>query len=373
MKKKVTNLIITAVIGVSMNGILTVPIYATPLLSETKKIIQIEVMPVITTPNNPAFTLSREDIPVIIDKKNEINTNDSIETKIQKYDNKIQESMIKIIKVNKEIDSNEKEIISMKIKIKNKQIEYDENFNIFQQRARIMYVNGGGYSVLINYVDAVTSGKNILDVVDKIDTLRIIAKMDNEIMNEVKKAQEELKIQEKIIIAQEKQLITDRTAIENELNIITKDKEVQLRLLAEQNQIRLLIRGNSIQAPFKMSPDASARAISVITEGQKYLGIPYVWGGTTPSGFDCSGFTQYILNKNGINIPRVAEDQQQVGMSVSSSQIQPGDLVFFGYPAHHVGVYVGGGQFMHAPHTGDVVKISGLDLGTVTTVKRVLY
>jgi cell wall-associated NlpC family hydrolase len=87
-----------------------------------------------------------------------------------------------------------------------------------------------------------------------------------------------------------------------------------------------------------------------------------VWGGSKPGGFDCSGLCQYLYGQEGVQIPRVSQDQFRAGRSVPSSQMQPGDLVFFqkNGDVHHVGIYMGGGKFLHAPHTGDVVKISSL-------------
>jgi len=106
------------------------------------------------------------------------------------------------------------------------------------------------------------------------------------------------------------------------------------------------------------------RELAAMAVAKKYLGTPYQWGGESPStGFDCSGLTQYAYHQAGVDLPRVAEDQFNVGMHVGRAQLEPGDLVFFqdstGY-IHHMGMYVGGGKFLHAPHTGDVVKISNL-------------
>ncbi len=91
----------------------------------------------------------------------------------------------------------------------------------------------------------------------------------------------------------------------------------------------------------------------------QYLGTPYVWGGASPRGFDCSGFTMYVYAQVGVSLPHNAATQYGMGVPVSRSDLQPGDLVFF-YGLGHVGLYIGGGSFIHAPHTGDVVKISSL-------------
>jgi cell wall-associated NlpC family hydrolase len=95
------------------------------------------------------------------------------------------------------------------------------------------------------------------------------------------------------------------------------------------------------------------------TIAMKYLGIPYVWGGASPAGFDCSGLVMYVYAQLGILLPHYAAAQYGFGTAVSRDQLQPGDLVFFD-GLSHVGIYIGGGQVVHAPQTGDVVKISSL-------------
>lgn len=97
---------------------------------------------------------------------------------------------------------------------------------------------------------------------------------------------------------------------------------------------------------------AGELAQAIIDTGKSLIGTPYVWGGTTPSGFDCSGFVQYIFRVNGVNIPRISQSQYAMGTHVSKSELQPGDLVFFFNTNKnvitHVGVYIGNGQFVHA-------------------------
>jgi peptidoglycan DL-endopeptidase CwlO len=97
----------------------------------------------------------------------------------------------------------------------------------------------------------------------------------------------------------------------------------------------------------------------VVGVAMRYLGVPYVYGGSSPSGFDCSGFVMYVYAQMGVSLPHYTGAQWGYGVSVSRSDLEPGDLVFFD-GLGHVGIYVGGGQFIHAPHSGDVVKISSL-------------
>ena len=105
---------------------------------------------------------------------------------------------------------------------------------------------------------------------------------------------------------------------------------------------------------------------ALVDTAKQYLGTPYVWGGASPNGFDCSRLMQYAYKQNGISIPRTAREQFKAGRSVATENLMPGDLVFFkgakGSAASpgHVGMYIGNGQYIQAPKTGDVVKISRL-------------
>ena len=112
----------------------------------------------------------------------------------------------------------------------------------------------------------------------------------------------------------------------------------------------------------------------VISDAVQYLGVPYKWGGTDPTvGLDCSGFTQRVYGDLGIKLPRVAAAQARVGTEVPSlDQAKPGDLLAFGSPVDHIGIYVGNGKMIQAPHTGDVVKISGITRKDLTTIRRIL-
>ena len=113
-----------------------------------------------------------------------------------------------------------------------------------------------------------------------------------------------------------------------------------------------------------LAPRASAIGLQAVSIAERFLGVPYVWAGASPSGFDCSGLTMYVYGLLGIRLTHFTGSQLYEGRPVPPNDLRPGDLVFFrpdadGVP-HHEGIYIGNGQFIHAPHTGDVVKISSL-------------
>lgn len=121
-------------------------------------------------------------------------------------------------------------------------------------------------------------------------------------------------------------------------------------------------------------PGVSAQgADALIAAAKKYLGVPYKWGGTNPAvGLDCSGFVQRAYRDVGISLPRVAADQARTGTKVASiADALPGDLVAFGSPVDHIGIYVGGNKMLVAPRTGDVVKIQTL-YRKPTAIRRIL-
>src|SRR6478735_2813308 len=107
-------------------------------------------------------------------------------------------------------------------------------------------------------------------------------------------------------------------------------------------------------------PPAGTLGQQAAAIAQQYLGVPYVWGGASPSGFDCSGLVVYVYGRLGVSLPHYTVSLWSSGAHVSRDQLAPGDLVFF-YSLGHVGIYLGGGLFIHAPHTGTVVQISSLD------------
>lgn len=117
----------------------------------------------------------------------------------------------------------------------------------------------------------------------------------------------------------------------------------------------------------------------IVNEVKKYLGDPYVWGAEGPSSFDCSGLVEYVFKNLGLTVPRTSQEQYawSQGKSIPVDQVQPGDLVFYAgsdgsaSSPGHVGIAIGNGQIIHAPRTGQPVKVAGItDSGKITGIKR---
>ena len=128
------------------------------------------------------------------------------------------------------------------------------------------------------------------------------------------------------------------------------------------------LNGSQSSASSDSSQESSgASGAAILAEARKYLGVPYVNGGASPSGFDCSGFVYYVLKQVGYSPYRTAASQYQQGVYVAKSQLQPGDIVFFantyGSGISHVGIYAGGGQFIHSPNSRSTVSYSDLTSG----------
>jgi len=229
------------------------------------------------------------------------------------------------------------------------------------------------------------------DLIERLDSADRIAEEDARIAAEVTRYRNEVQSrqqalvkaesdQEKVVAerASQRASIQSQLAERQALYSSIKDQITQLEAAERERQARLAAQAKAAaknhqpapepapssgssggsSTPSAPAPPPSSHS-SVVSIALQYLGVPYVWGGASPSGFDCSGLTMYAYAKVGVYLPHNAAMQYGMGTPVSRSQLAPGDLVFFN-GLSHVGMYIGGGRFVHAPHTGDVVKISSL-------------
>ena len=155
-----------------------------------------------------------------------------------------------------------------------------------------------------------------------------------------------------------------RAAAEARLRALAAAQAAAAAAAAQQPQIYHLPPTPTILGSGAGHPDAAHIAL-------RYLGVPYVWGGASPSGFDCSGLVTYVYAQLGISLPHYTVSQWNVTQPIAVSQMQPGDLIFFD-GLGHVGIYLGGGQMVDAPHTGAVVRVESIyGFGSIDGARRV--
>ncbi|AZV55230.1 C40 family peptidase [Clostridium sp. AWRP] len=289
-----------------------------------------------------------------------------LEVKAEKTDNQITQTM-------NDLENNKKSIASVSNSIKQTQANIDSvqasiesQQKVFNQRAKAMYTNNMG-----SYLGVILNASNLNDFISRVDNVGKVMGFDKNIVGDLKNKKEQLVNGKEKLNSENNKLLALKSENEKKLAKLNSDKEsaknVIASLDAQQKSLEIADQA-TLKAIASAASNVSASrggtivsSNAVVAYASNFLGVPYVWGGTSPSGFDCSGLVQYVYANFGINLPRTSQEQQNVGTPVSRNELQPGDLVFFGSPAYHVGMYVGDGKFIEAPRTGLSVRIAALD------------
>ena len=261
------------------------------------------------------------------------------------------------------------------------------------QRLRDLYVNGDGDSTL----EVLLGSSSLDDIISRLDAIERVSSQDAGILKSVKRYRKEVEASRENLQearAEQAQLVAERAAQrqtiessigeQNALLASVKDEIARIRAeeqrrqaalaaqaraaAAAQEQAALSAQQDVYDSSWEQATPASDTAYDpnvpapryggVVGIALRYLGVPYVWGGASPSGFDCSGLASYAYAQVGISVPHYTGAIWARFPRVLGS-LQPGDVVFFN-GLGHMGIYIGGGQMVHAPHTGDVVRISSL-------------
>ncbi|MDQ1004961.1 cell wall-associated NlpC family hydrolase [Neobacillus niacini] len=341
----------------------------------------------------------------------------NFETKIQQLDNSIILAMEKSRELNEKIVNQQGKIEETETEIVKAEAALENHKGVYSERLKSIQLKGN--QSVITYAELLLSSGSVSEFFNRFTAISQFIESDTELLNGLNQKEQalieakeqlhtqinQLKQSQVELVAEQQQIEKDKEQIQKDLAdaqgilqaqlaqqaaeqqaLIAQQAAEQARQQWEQQslvtttttsapavaQVPVPVSVPSAPAAVAANAVSSASADAVIANAKQYLGVPYVWGGSTPSGFDCSGFVSYVYRSVGISLPRTSSAQQNVGTRVSMNQLQPGDLVFRGSPAYHVGIYIGGGQYIHAPQTGDVVKIASFNPSQFSTASRVL-
>ena len=254
-------------------------------------------------------------------------------------------------------------------------------------------------------LDTLMGASSFSDLINRYDMLQRLSKQDNEILVQVDtyRGQVADRRAELAQQAKEQKALTNQAAAAQK-KVLQKQADVAKQLKGKESQVAQLEKEwkaqqaalaaqakeaarlaalkaqqaaanhpHTVSGPgIQVSVPSSASGSKVIQVAVQYIGVPYVWAGADPSGFDCSGFVMYVYGKLGIDLPHSSRMMSEMGSAVSDSQLQPGDLVFFGSPVHHVGIYVGDGKMINSPYTGASVRIESVWRSSYAGARRII-
>jgi cell wall-associated NlpC family hydrolase len=217
-------------------------------------------------------------------------------------------------------------------------------------------------------LSALLTGSSAKDYLDKASMLQDMAENSSTTLNSMQSATDAATAAQ-LRSAKDQKTAQDASNAAAALVAQIKQEQAALTPLVQQAQTAMgkvsktaLAGANSSLNPGGFIVPAGAAGIA-IAAAEREIGVPYRWGGATPSGFDCSGLMLWAWAQAGVSLPHSSSAQSTMGVLVPLSQLQPGDLIFFGSPVHHVGMYVGNGDMVDAPNSGEDVKIQPIFSG----------
>lgn len=293
---------------------------------------------------------------------------DALEAQLDELDRELSIAAEEYNKAVMELETTTNRLETTKKDLANAELAFELQQDTLSARARDIYRNGE-----LSSLDVLLGSKSISDFVARVRYLYMMGESDASIVaaleaqrDLIAEAEREAEADEEQARSLEFQLqarkievmlrIQEReellASVQTELLELLDDQAAE-RQLAEAELLREVLTGAN-RAGIVVEPG------SPVETALAYHGVPYLWGGESPRGFDCSGLVMYVMRQHGVNLPHYSGAQFQLGERVAPSALQPGDAVFFGSPVYHVGMYVGAGYFIHAPRTGDFVKLSRL-------------
>ena len=307
----------------------------------------------------------------ITQSEEESNSLEEVILNIQECDNNIEEKMDKLQKLQEELDAKSEEIKVNEENIESLEKEVEERDKLLAERLKEIENSGGLKVTPLKYIEAILNSENLLDAINNLNSIYRICKSDAKLIEEAKEAKENLENTKEKIVNDKKKLEEDKEYVKEELSKLEEEKAKLIKYIEENSELLNVTNGTIV--PIELPDGISELAKNLINTAQRYLGVPYLWGGTTPSGFDCSGLMQYVFAKEKISIPRTSQEQQKASEPIDINDVEPGDLVFNKESdSTHVGMYIGNDKYIHAPHTGDVVKISTLSTSNMKYAGRVI-
>lgn len=303
----------------------------------------------------------------------------SNEEKVQVLSNNISDTIVKLEDKEAKLKENELALAEKSKMLIDTQKQYQAKKDVVNNTSSLnMRTSQGGE---LKILEMLLNSDSISEFLQNLEISKLMLKQNNKTLNTLTEKESQLEQLKEEIITEKETLEKEKLSLEEEkakLDELKKEVEEAIkREEAERERQRQLAQQNNSFTSNYTIPDinvpVSGSASTLINYAKNFIGVPYVWGGSSPSGFDCSGLTSYVYrNAVGINLPRTASSQQNVGKRVALSDLQAGDLIFFGSPAHHVGIYIGNGQYLHAPKPGDRVKIANVPWNRLSTASRVL-